>query len=107
MRGIEIILRARDFREAWGFARRICSACTRVHGHASVLAVENALPSEIPPNATLIRNLMIDAQNVHDHVMQFYYPHVLNWVGAVSALKADPQRSSRDAGRSRIARPLL
>jgi len=51
--------------------------------------------------------LMIDAQNVHDHVMQFYYPHVLNWVGAVSALKADPQRSSRDAGRSRIARPLL
>ena len=72
VRGIEIILRGRDPREAWGFAQRICGVCTLVHGIASVRAVENALNYEIPANANLIRNLMIAAQYVHDHVMHFY-----------------------------------
>ena len=43
VRGIEMILRGRDPREAWAFAQRICGVCTLVHGIASVRAVENAL----------------------------------------------------------------
>ena len=31
VRGIEIILRGRDPREAWAFAQRICGVCTLVH----------------------------------------------------------------------------
>jgi hydrogenase large subunit len=65
-----------------------------VHGIASVRAVEDALKIAIPPNAQLIRNLMIAAQFVHDHVMHFYHLHALDWVDVVSALKADPQRTS-------------
>jgi hydrogenase large subunit len=42
VRGIEIILKGRDPREAWAFAQRICGVCTLVHGIASVRAVENA-----------------------------------------------------------------
>ena len=34
VRGIEIILRGRDPREAWAFAQRICGVCTLVHGMA-------------------------------------------------------------------------
>ncbi|MDE2346057.1 MAG: nickel-dependent hydrogenase large subunit, partial [Gammaproteobacteria bacterium] len=68
--------------------------CTLVHGIASVRTVENALNYEIPPNAQLIRNLMIAAQFVHDHVMHFYHLHALDWVDVVSALKADPQKTS-------------
>ncbi|MGB0087163.1 MAG: nickel-dependent hydrogenase large subunit [Rhodomicrobiaceae bacterium] len=94
VRGIEIILRGRDPREAWAFAQRICGVCTLVHGIASVRAVENALGYEIPPNAQLIRNLMIAAQHVHDHVMHFYHLHALDWVDVVSALKADPKATS-------------
>ncbi|MGA9855606.1 MAG: nickel-dependent hydrogenase large subunit [Gammaproteobacteria bacterium] len=94
VRGIEIILRGRDPRDAWAFAQRICGVCTLVHGIASVRAVENALSYEIPPNAQLIRNLMIGAQFVHDHVMHFYHLHALDWVDVVSALKADPQKTS-------------
>jgi hydrogenase large subunit len=90
VRGIELILKGRDPREAWAFAQRICGVCTLVHGIASVRAVENALGYRIPPNAQLIRNLMIAAQFVHDHVMHFYHLHALDWVDAVSALKADP-----------------
>jgi hydrogenase large subunit len=90
VRGIEIILRGRDPRDAWAFAQRICGVCTLVHGIASVRAVEDALKYEIPENAQLIRNLMIGAQYVHDHVMHFYHLHALDWVDVVSALKADP-----------------
>ncbi len=94
VRGIEIILRGRDPRDAWAFAQRICGVCTLVHGIASVRAVENALNYKIPPNAQLIRNLMIAAQYVHDHVMHFYHLHALDWVDVVSALKADPKQTS-------------
>ncbi|MHB1092557.1 nickel-dependent hydrogenase large subunit [Thiobacillus sp.] len=99
VRGIEIILRGRDPRDAWAFAQRICGVCTLVHGIASVRAVEDALhraiPSySIPHNAELIRNLMIAAQYVHDHVMHFYHLHALDWVDVVSALKADPKATS-------------
>ena len=95
VRGIEIILRGRDPRDAWAFAQRICGVCTLVHGVASVRAVENALDYTIPPNAQLIRNLMIAAQFVHDHVMHFYHLHALDWVDVVSALKADPKATSQ------------
>jgi hydrogenase large subunit len=94
VRGIEIILRGRDPRDAWAFAQRICGVCTLVHGIASVRAVENALNYTIPPNAQLIRNLMIAAQYVHDHVMHFYHLHALDWVDVVSALSADPKATS-------------
>ncbi len=94
VRGIEIILRGRDPRDAWAFARRICGVCTLVHGLASIRAVENALDYPIPPNAQLIRNLMNAAQYVHDHVMHFYHLHALDWVDVVSALEADPKATS-------------
>ncbi len=94
VRGIELILKGRDPREAWAFAQRICGVCTLVHGIASVRAVEDALAWKIPANAQLIRNLMVAAQHVHDHVMHFYHLHALDWVDVVSALKADPKATS-------------
>jgi hydrogenase large subunit len=94
VRGLEIILRGRDPREAWAFAQRICGVCTLVHGIASVRAVEDALRIEVPANANLVRNLMIGAQYVHDHVMHFYHLHALDWVDVASALSADPAATS-------------
>ncbi|MBK5970048.1 MULTISPECIES: nickel-dependent hydrogenase large subunit [Thiorhodovibrio] len=94
LRGIENVLIGRDPRDAWAVAQRICGVCTLVHGIASVRAVENALAYPIPPNAELIRNLMISAQFVHDHVMHFYHLHAMDWVDVVSALSADPQAAA-------------
>ncbi len=99
VRGIEIILRGRDPRDAWAFAQRICGVCTLVHGLASIRAVEDALKRaipdySIPANAEIIRNLMNMAQTVHDHVMHFYHLHALDWVDVVSALSADPKATS-------------
>lgn len=94
VRGIETILKGRDPRDAWAYAQRICGVCTLVHGIASVRAVEDALDYRIPKNAELIRNLMIGAQYIHDHVMHFYHLHALDWVDVVSALNADPKATS-------------
>ena len=95
VRGLEIILRGRDPRDAWALAQRICGVCTVVHGIASIRAVESALRYPVPANAQLIRNLMIGAQYIHDHVMHFYHLHALDWVDVVSALKADPKATSQ------------
>lgn len=89
-RGMEIVLRGRDPRDAWLFTQRICGVCTTVHAIASVRAVENALDITIPPNARLMRNLIMGAQNVQDHVIHFYILHALDWVDVGSALEADP-----------------
>jgi len=94
VRGIEIILKGQDPRDAWAYTQRICGVCTLVHALCSVRAVENALEITVPPNAELIRNLMSAAQHVHDHVMHFYHLHALDWVDVVSALKADPRQTS-------------
>ena len=94
VRGIEVIMRDRDPRDAWAFAQRICGVCTLVHGLASIRSVEDALNYKIPPNAELIRNLMSGAQYIHDHVMHFYHLHALDWVDVVSALSADPKATS-------------
>ena len=50
-RGIEIILKGRDPRDAWAYAQRICGVCTTVHAMASVRALEDALTLESPLTA--------------------------------------------------------
>jgi Ni,Fe-hydrogenase I large subunit len=59
-----------------------------------VRAVENALQIKIPDNARIIRNLISGIQYVQDHVVHFYHLHALDWVDIVSALKADPAKTS-------------
>jgi hydrogenase large subunit len=93
-RGIEVILRGRDPRDAWAFTERICGVCTGTHALTSVRSVEDALQIKIPENANSIRNLMQLALQVHDHVVHFYHLHALDWVDVVSALSADPKATS-------------
>ena len=93
-RGIELILQGRDPRDAWVFAQRICGVCTTVHAITSVRAVENALDMEVPLNAQYIRNMIIAAHAIHDHIVHFYHLSALDWVDIVSALQADPQKAA-------------
>jgi hydrogenase large subunit len=57
-----------------------------------VRSVENALGLEIPLNAQYIRNLMMGAHAVHDHIVHFYHLQALDYVDLVSAVtKGDPK----------------
>lgn len=75
-------------------SQRFCGVCTTVHSIASIRAVEDALKIKIPPNAQLIRNVIMGIQNVQDHVIHFYHLHALDWVDITSALKADPAKTA-------------
>ncbi len=93
-RGIEKILEGRDPRDAWIYTQRICGVCTTVHAIASVRAVENALNIDVPLNAQLIRNIIIAAHALHDHIVHFYHLSALDWVDVVSALKGNPVKAA-------------
>jgi hydrogenase large subunit len=93
-RGLEVILKGRDPRDAWAFTERICGVCTGTHALTSVRAVENALGITIPENANTIRNILQLTLQVHDHLVHFYHLHALDWVDVVSALSADPTKTS-------------
>jgi len=93
-RGLEVILKGRDPRDAWAFVQRICGVCTGTHALTSVRAVEDALKITIPENANSIRNIMQLTLQVQDHLVHFYHLHALDWVNPVNALKADPVATS-------------
>ncbi len=88
-RGVESILTGRDPLDAPLITQRICGVCTYVHNLASVRAIEDAVGVEITDNARIIRNLLLGAQYLHDHIVHFYHLHGLDWVDITSALKAD------------------
>jgi len=94
-RGIERILVGRDPRDAWLFTQRFCGVCTTVHALTSVRAVEDALNLDVPLNAQYIRNLIMIAHALHDHVVHFYQLSALDWVDVTQVLKADPAKASK------------
>ena len=96
-RGIEIILKDRDPRDAGLMAGRICGVCTNSHFRGAVMAVEDAYSLEVPTNAEIIRDLMAMALFIEDHVVHFYHLHSLDFVDVTSALAADAKLTSKEA----------
>jgi quinone-reactive Ni/Fe-hydrogenase large subunit len=96
-RGIEIILKDRDPRDAGLMAGRICGVCTNSHFRGAIQAVEDAYSLEVPKNAKIIRDLMAMALFIQDHVVHFYHLHMLDFVDVTSALSADAKQTSKEA----------
>ncbi len=95
-RGLEIILRGRDPRDAKHFTQRSCGVCTHVHALASTRCVDNAVGIQkgIPETGLILRNLLLGSQFLHDHIVHFYHLHALDWVDVVSALSADAKKAA-------------
>lgn len=96
-RGIEVILKGRDPRDAGLLAGRICGVCTNSHFRAAVTSVEDAYSLKLPKNAEIIRDLMAMALFIQDHVVHFYHLHALDFVDVTSALSADAKLTSKEA----------
>ncbi|WP_369115575.1 hydrogenase 2 large subunit [Edwardsiella tarda] len=91
-RGMEDIVKGNDPRDAWMIVQRICGVCTTIHAIASVRAVESAVGAKVPVNAQYIRNLILAAHSIHDHIVHFYQLSAMDWVDITSALQADPNK---------------
>jgi [NiFe] hydrogenase large subunit len=106
-RGIENILAGRNPEDAWLFTQRLCGVCTYVHGSTSVRCVEDALGLTVPDNARILRNLLMGAQFLHDHIVHFYHLHALDWVDITRALNASPGDTAKLAGSSSTFIPKI
>jgi hydrogenase large subunit len=72
-RGIENILAQRHPWDAQHITQRICGVCPVPHSMASVLALQQAAGVTPPANATLLRNLVLGANFLDSHILQFYH----------------------------------
>lgn len=93
-RGMENIVKDSDPRDAWMIMQRICGVCTTVHAIMSVRAVEDALGAKVPVNAQYIRNMILSAHSMHDHIVHFYQLSAMDWVDITAALNADPDKAA-------------
>lgn len=93
-RGMENIVKGNEPRNAWMIMQRICGVCTTVHAIASVRAVESAVGAKVPVNAQYIRNMILSAHSMHDHIVHFYQLSAMDWVDITSALNADPEKAA-------------
>ncbi len=94
-RGLELILKGRDPRDAQHITQRACGVCTYVHALAATRCVDNAVGVTIPENARLMRDLVLASQFMHDHIVHFYHLHALDWVDVTSALTADAAKAAK------------
>ncbi|MDR1360208.1 MAG: nickel-dependent hydrogenase large subunit [Deltaproteobacteria bacterium] len=96
-RGIEQILIGRDPRDAQHLTQRTCGVCTYVHALASTRAVDDAVGVKIPPLAAMLRNLVLSALYLHDHIVHFYHLHALDFVDVSNCLNADAAKAAKIA----------
>lgn len=73
-RGIELILKNRDPRDATQIVQRICGVCPICHAVASSNAIEDAckIKDKLTLNALLIRNLILGSNYLQSHILHFY-----------------------------------
>ena len=96
-RGLELILKGRDPRDAQHITQRACGVCTYTHALASTRAVDDAVKVELPPLANMIRNIVLGSQFLHDHIVHFYHLHALDFVNVANCLNADPAKAAKAA----------
>jgi Ni,Fe-hydrogenase I large subunit len=81
-RGIELILQGRDPRDAQRYTERICGVCPTSHSMAATLNLDSAfgIADKIPDNGRIIRNLIMGAAHISDHILHFYHLAALDYV---------------------------
>lgn len=71
-RGFELIMRDRDPRDASYLTGRICGICSAAHSIAASLALEDAAGVTPPRNGSILRNLILGADFLQNHIRHFY-----------------------------------
>ena len=108
-RGIELILRGRDPRDAQVITQRICGVCPQSHGVAAALNLDSAfgISGKIPANARLMRNLIQGSHVVQDHILHFYHLAALDYVDVTDVAQYEGKDSDLNSVKDFIIRGEL
>jgi Ni,Fe-hydrogenase I large subunit len=79
-RGFEALLTGKDPRDAPYVTSRFCGVCYSVHQLASSRALDAAFGASVPWGGNLIRNLVMGAEYIYDHVLHFYQLSALDYI---------------------------
>jgi len=71
-RGFEMILKGKDPQAGLIVTPRICGICGGSHLYKSVYALDTAWQTEVPPNATLVRNIAQACETIQSVPRWFY-----------------------------------
>lgn len=94
-RGFERIMVGRDPYDAPYLTEKICGICSTAHGAAASLMLEAIYGVEVPENGRLMRNLMLGAEYLQNHLRHFYLFELPDFVpGHPASFFYNPQ--SRD-----------
>lgn len=117
-RGIEKALIGYDARVAQQVTQRVCGVCPYAHAEAAALALEQAMGLRPNENGQLLRNLIVGAYQLQDHLLHFYVLSALDFVDITAILNyhgkdtglntlRDWVRSELDSGKIFPAAPFL
>lgn len=108
-RGLELIMRGRDPRDAQRITQRICGVCPTVHSMAAALNLDSAfgIADKIPDNGRIIRNLILGAAQVADHILHFYHLAALDYVDVGRLAKYNGNDPTLNSIKNFIARGEL
>jgi Ni,Fe-hydrogenase I large subunit len=79
-RGFEALLTGKDPRDASYITSRFCGVCYSVHQLGSARALDAAFGATVPWGGELIRNLVMGAEYIYDHVLHFYQLSALDYI---------------------------
>lgn len=68
-RGLERLVKKKDFQQFTFVAERICGICSYMHGMGYCQAVEAVMNIEIPERAAMLRVVGAEFSRIHSHVM--------------------------------------
>ena len=108
-RGLEIMLKGRDPRDAQIITQRICGVCPQSHGIAATLNLDSAfgIADKIPNNGRIIRNLIQGAHIAQDHVLHFYHLAALDYVNVADVATYEGNNSDLNSVKDFIQRGEL
>jgi len=108
-RGLELIMKGRDPRDAQQIAQRICGVCPIIHATVAALNLDSAfgIAGKIPDNGRIIRNLILGAAHVADHILHFYHLAALDYVDVARLAKYKGNNPALNSIKRFIARGEL
>jgi hydrogenase large subunit len=108
-RGLELIMRGRDPRDAQRITQRICGVCPTSHSIAAALNLDSAfgIADEIPDNGRIIRNLILGAAHIADHILHFYHLVALDYVDVARLAEYEGNNTILNSIKSFISRGEL
>lgn len=68
-RGLEKLVKKRDYKQYTYIAERVCGICSCGHGLGYCLAVEQVMNVEVPDRAKYLRTIWMEMSRVHSHLL--------------------------------------